>query len=76
MLLLLPLLVASVADAKPKAKPKLKETPHYDVVAEYIRSLGEIHAIQQSAGKDIVGSASMLKAYLQKDYKCTDEWTQ
>jgi hypothetical protein len=52
MLLLLPLLVVSVADAKPKAKPKLKETPHVEVVAEFIRSLGAVHAIQRTSVAD------------------------
>jgi hypothetical protein len=42
-MLLLPLLVTCNADAQ------AKDTPHYDVVAEYIRSLGAIHNIQQTA---------------------------
>jgi len=45
-MLLLPLLVAYDADAE------TKDTPHYDVVAEYIRSLGAIHRIQQTAIKE------------------------
>ena len=42
-MLLLPLLVTCDAQAQ------VKDTPHYDVVAEYIRSLGAIHRIQQTA---------------------------
>jgi hypothetical protein len=45
LMLLLPLLVTCDADAK-------ADTPHYDVVAEYIRSLGAIHRIQQTASKE------------------------
>ena len=45
-MLLLPLLVTCDADAE------AKDTPHYDVVAEYIRSLGAIHRIQQTASKE------------------------
>jgi hypothetical protein len=46
-MLLLPLCFISAADAKAK-----DDTPHYDVVAEYIRSLGAIHRIQQIASKE------------------------
>jgi hypothetical protein len=45
-ILLLPPLVTCAADTK------AKETPHYDVVAEYIRSLGAIYNIQQMAEKE------------------------
>ncbi|MFI5141804.1 MAG: hypothetical protein ACHQII_05565, partial [Bacteroidia bacterium] len=45
-ILLLPLLFTSDANAKEKY------TPHYDVVYEYIRSLGAIHNIQQTASKE------------------------
>jgi hypothetical protein len=34
------------------ADAKAKETPHYDVVAEYIRSLGAINNIEQMAAKE------------------------
>ena len=47
LMLLLPLCFISAADAKAK-----EDTPHYDVVAEYIRSLGAIHRIQQIASKE------------------------
>jgi hypothetical protein len=49
MLVLLPFLIVQTADAKPKAKPKLNDTPPYDIVSEYIRSLSAVHKIQQSA---------------------------
>lgn len=45
--ILLPILIVQAADAKPKAKPK--DTPPYDIVSEYIRSLSAVHKIQQSA---------------------------
>jgi hypothetical protein len=51
ILMLLPILIAQTADAKPKAK--LKDTPSYDIVAEYIRSLSAVHYIQQSATKEL-----------------------
>lgn len=35
------------------AAEKQKDTPHYDVVSEYIRSLGAIHRIQQIATKEL-----------------------
>jgi len=50
-MLLLSILVAHNADAITEEK----ETPHYDVVVEYIRSLGAIHSIQQSALKQQQG---------------------
>jgi hypothetical protein len=34
------------------ADAQTKDTPHYDVVAEYIRSLGAIHKIQQTANNE------------------------
>jgi hypothetical protein len=34
------------------AEAQTKDTPHYDVVAEYIRSLGAIHKIQQTAADE------------------------
>lgn len=46
IMLLLSLLVTWDADAK------AKDTPHYDVVAEYIRALGAIYNIQQTASKE------------------------
>jgi hypothetical protein len=45
--LLLPLLSTCDADAK-----AIKDTPHYTVVAEYIRSLGAVHRIQQTASRE------------------------
>ena len=47
ILILLPFLIVQTADAKPKEKPK--DTPPYDIAAEYIRSLSAVHKIQQSA---------------------------
>lgn len=47
ILLLLSIVVAQSADAAADEK----ETPRFDVVAEYIRALGAIHGIQQSALK-------------------------
>ena len=35
------------------AAEEVKDTPHYNVVNEYIRSLGAIHRIQQVAAKEI-----------------------
>lgn len=35
------------------AEAQTKDTPHYDVVAEYIRSLGAIHKIQETANNEI-----------------------
>jgi hypothetical protein len=49
ILILLPILIVQAADAKPKAKPKPQDTPPYDIVSEYIRSLSAVHKIQQSA---------------------------
>lgn len=34
------------------AEAQTKDTPHYDIVAEYIRSLGAIHKIQQMAADE------------------------
>ncbi len=45
-MLLLPLLVTCDADAE------VKDTPHYDVVCEYVRALGAIHDLQQTASKE------------------------
>ena len=41
----LSMMFAHTADAKPKAK--VKDTSSYDIVAEYVRSLGAVHNIQQ-----------------------------
>lgn len=46
LMLLFPFFVMCDADAK------AKDTPHYDVVSEYIRSLGAIHNLQQRAAKE------------------------
>lgn len=46
----LPLL--SLIVITPDADAKTKETPHYDVVAEFVRSLGAIYRIQQTAQKE------------------------
>ncbi len=48
LMLLLPLFLACYAHAQAK-----NDTAHYDVVAEYIRSLGAIHRIQQTASKEL-----------------------
>lgn len=45
-MLLLPLCFSCETEAK------AKETPHYDVVTEYIRSLSAIHRIEQTARKE------------------------
>ncbi len=50
ILFLLPILVAQIAYADPNEKTKA--TPSYDVVAEYIRSLGSIYGIQKTAIKE------------------------
>ena len=55
LLLLLPFLIVQTADAKPKEKPKLNDTPSYDIAAEYIRSLSAVHFIQQSATNEPKG---------------------
>lgn len=52
-MLLLPLMVMCDADARTKTNAKLKpDTPSYNVVAEYIRSLGAIHNVQLTASKE------------------------
>ena len=52
-LLLLPVTLAWGSDAKLKLKAKVtKDTPSYNVVAEYIRSLGAIHDIQVISVKE------------------------
>jgi hypothetical protein len=53
ILILLPILIVQTADAKPKAKPK--DTPPYDIVSEYIRSLSAVHKIQQTAVNESKG---------------------
>lgn len=50
LFILLPILVVQTTDAKPKAKPK--DTPAYDIAAEYIRSFSAVHKIQQSAANE------------------------
>lgn len=53
MFLLLPFIVVSNADAKLKANKKAKpDTPPYEVVSEYIRSLSAIHSLQLTASAD------------------------
>jgi hypothetical protein len=48
LMLLMPLFVMCDAGAQ-----ATNDTPHYDVVAEYIRSLGAIHRIQQTASQEL-----------------------
>lgn len=50
--LLVFLLLLSLLVITPVADAKTKETPHYDVVAEFVRSLGAIYRIQQTAQKE------------------------
>jgi hypothetical protein len=57
IILFILLIIPSVSLAEDQSKESndysKKETPHYDVVAEYIRSLGAIHNIQHIATQEL-----------------------
>jgi hypothetical protein len=50
--LLMPIFITCNADAAKKSKKKAIDTPHYEVVAEYIRSLGSVYQIQKASLKE------------------------
>lgn len=52
VILLLLMSCFAPSQAFSKSKPVNKETPHYEVVCEYVRALSAVHMIQQTAEKE------------------------
>ena len=54
---------------------EIKDTSHYDVVTEYVRSLGAIHNLQQMANQEVQddiekNNSHIICIYLHSDNLC------